>query len=186
MTRIIAGVEPTTQGGVHLARGRSVAYLAQEARFEGTRTLRQEMDAALAHLTAAFLLGWFGLYVAVMWLGRPLYSIAQIVVTGIVIAVGGYLVGPMIMGTYLFVSMNWFGRHAGEFSALRCEDHRSWLRLHVAPSGDLCIHALGIDVVPRRWKEATPTSVAPSLLVPDDIRATAPRSVDYIEVRGAR
>jgi ATP-binding cassette subfamily F protein 3 len=52
LLRIIAGVEPTTQGGVYLARGRSVAYLAQEARFEGTRTLRQEMDAALAHLTA--------------------------------------------------------------------------------------------------------------------------------------
>ena len=49
--RIIAGEEPPTQGGVHLARGRSVAYLAQEARFSGTRTLRQEMDAALAHLT---------------------------------------------------------------------------------------------------------------------------------------
>jgi ATP-binding cassette, subfamily F, member 3 len=51
LLRIIAGEEPPTQGGVHLARGRSVAYLAQEARFTGTRTLRQEMDAALAHLT---------------------------------------------------------------------------------------------------------------------------------------
>jgi ATP-binding cassette subfamily F protein 3 len=51
LLRIIAGEEAPTQGGVHLARGRSVAYLAQEARFLGTRTLRQEMDAALAHLT---------------------------------------------------------------------------------------------------------------------------------------
>ena len=77
-------------------------------------------------------------------------------------------------------------RHAGEFSALRCEDHKSWLRLHVSRTGDLRIHALGIDVVPRRWKEATPTTDAPSLLVPDDARATAPRLVDYIEVRGGR
>jgi ATP-binding cassette subfamily F protein 3 len=52
LLRIIAGEELPTQGGVHMARGRSVAYLAQEARFEGPRTLRQEMDAALAHLTA--------------------------------------------------------------------------------------------------------------------------------------
>jgi hypothetical protein len=137
---------------------------------------------AIAHLAAAFLLGWLGLYVAVTGLGLPLYSISQIVVTGIVIALGGYLVGPAIMGTYLLVSMNWFHRHAGEFSALRCEDHKSWLRLHVAPTGDLRIHALGIDVVPRRWKEATPTADAPSLLVPDDARATAPRLVDYVEV----
>src|SRR5262245_41712839 len=52
LLRIISGVEAPTQGGIHLARSRSVAYLAQEARFEGARTLRQEMDAALAHLTA--------------------------------------------------------------------------------------------------------------------------------------
>jgi hypothetical protein len=103
-----------------------------------------------------------------------------------VIALGGYLVGPMIMGTYLFVSMNWFHRHAGEFSALRCEDYKSWLRLHVAPTGELRIHAIGIDVVPRTWKEATPTTDAPSLLVPDDVKATAPRLVDYVEVTGTR
>ena len=102
------------------------------------------------------------------------------------IAAGGYLVGPAIMGTYLFVSMNWFGRHAGEFSALRSADYKSWLRLHVGTTGDLRIHAIGIDVVPRRWKETTPTADASSLLVPDDARATAPRLVDYVEVRGAR
>jgi len=141
---------------------------------------------AMAHLVAAFLLGWLGLYVAVTGLGLPPYNIRQIVVTGLVIAAGGYLVGPAIMGTYLLVSMNWFGRHAGEFSALRCADHKSWLRLHVGTTGDLRIHALGIDVVSRRWKEATPTPAAPSLLVPDDAKATGPRLVDYVEVKGTR
>ena len=138
---------------------------------------------AIVHLVAAFLLGWFGLYVAVTALGLPLYSIRQVAVTGLVIAVGGYVVGPTIMGTYLLISMNGFGRHAGEFSALRCEDYKNWLRLHVAPTGALRIHALGIDVVPRRWKDATPTADAPSLLVPDDARATPPRLVDYVEVK---
>ena len=141
---------------------------------------------ATAHLLAAFLLGWLGLYAAVTWLQLPLNSISQIVVTGLVIAAGGYVVGPTIMGTYLYVSMNWFRRHAGEFSALRCEDHKSWLRMHVGPTGDLRIHALGIDVVPRRWADATPTVDAPSLLVPADPRATGPRLVDYVEVRRAR
>ena len=141
---------------------------------------------ATAHLLAAFLLGWLGLYAAVTWLQLPLNSISQIVVTGLVIAAGGYVVGPTIMGTYLYVSMTWFRRHAGEFSALRCEDHKSWLRMHVGPTGDLRIHTLGIDVVPRRWADATPTVDAPSLLVPADPRATGPRLVDYVEVRRAR
>jgi hypothetical protein len=141
---------------------------------------------ATAHLVAAFLLGWLGLYAAVTWMDLPLNSISQILVTGLLIALGGYFVGPTIMGTYLYVSMNWFRRHAGEFSALRCEDHKSWLRLHVGPTGDLRIHALGIDVVPRRWTEATPKVDAPSLLAPADERATAPRLVDYVEVKRAR
>ena len=136
---------------------------------------------ATSHLTAAFLLGWLGLHAAVTWLDLPLNSISQILVTGVVLAVGGYFVGPTIMGAYLYVSMNWFGRHAGEFSALRCEDHKSWVRMHVGPTGDLRIYALGIDVVPRRWAESTPTADAPSLLVSADARATAPRLVDYLE-----
>jgi hypothetical protein len=79
--------------------------------------------------------------------------------------------------------MNWFRRHAGELSALRCEDHKSWVRMHVTPTGDLHIHALGIDAVPRRWAEATPTADAPSLLVPADAKATPARLVDYVEVK---
>ena len=138
---------------------------------------------ATAHLIAAFLLGWFGLYAAVTWMALPLNSISQIIATGVLIAVGGYLVGPTIMGAYLYVSMNWFRRHAGELSALRCEDHKSWVRMHVGPTGALRIHALGIDRVPRRWREVTPTPDAPSLLVPADDQATPPRLVDYVEVR---
>jgi hypothetical protein len=141
------------------------------------------LSHATAHIAAAFLLGWFGLYAAVTWLGLPLNSISQILVTGVVIALGGYFVGPTIMGAYLYVSMNWFRRHAGEFSALRCEDHKSWVRMHVGPTGDLRIYALGIDVVPRQWADSTPTADSPSLLAPADARATAPRLVDYVEVK---
>jgi ATP-binding cassette subfamily F protein 3 len=52
LLKIIAGVEQPTKGGIYLARGRRVAYLAQEARFSGARTLWQEMEHALAHLSA--------------------------------------------------------------------------------------------------------------------------------------
>jgi len=52
LMKIIAGVEDATSGGVHLSRGRTMAYLAQEAQFSGTRTLMEEMHAALDHLHA--------------------------------------------------------------------------------------------------------------------------------------
>ncbi|HJZ50028.1 MAG TPA: ABC-F family ATP-binding cassette domain-containing protein [Roseiflexaceae bacterium] len=52
LMKIIAGVEDPTSGGVYLARGRTLAYLAQEAQFSGQRTLMQEMHAALEHLHA--------------------------------------------------------------------------------------------------------------------------------------
>jgi hypothetical protein len=55
--------------------------------------------------------------------------------------------------------------------------------MHVGPTGALRIYALGIDRVPRRWRETTPTPDAPSLLVAEDDQATAPRLVDYVEVQ---
>jgi hypothetical protein len=55
--------------------------------------------------------------------------------------------------------------------------------MHVGPTGDLRIYALGIDVVPRQWADSTPTADSPSLLAPADARATAPRLVDYVEVK---
>jgi ATP-binding cassette, subfamily F, member 3 len=52
LMKIIAKIEEPTKGGAHIARGRRIAYLAQEARFSGERTLMEEMHAALAHLGA--------------------------------------------------------------------------------------------------------------------------------------
>jgi len=50
LVKIIAGVEEPTKGGLHMARGRTLAYLAQEAQFAGERTLMGEMHVALEHL----------------------------------------------------------------------------------------------------------------------------------------
>ncbi len=52
LMKIIAGVEEPSTGNQHMARGHSLAYLAQEAHFSGERTLMQEMHAALEHLLA--------------------------------------------------------------------------------------------------------------------------------------
>jgi ATP-binding cassette subfamily F protein 3 len=50
LLRIIAGSERPSAGGVHVARGTRVAYLSQEVRFEGGRTLWAEMEGAFEYL----------------------------------------------------------------------------------------------------------------------------------------
>jgi ATP-binding cassette subfamily F protein 3 len=52
LLKIVAGVEDATDGSMSIARGMRVAYLAQEAKFTGDRTLWQEMEASLDYLFA--------------------------------------------------------------------------------------------------------------------------------------
>ncbi|MEO6528578.1 MAG: metallophosphoesterase [Gemmatimonadaceae bacterium] len=134
---------------------------------------------AVSHLLASFFIGWFALWFTISVIGLQPERIPQLVVTGIIIMVLGYLIGPMIMGIYLLVSLNVFGRHAGEFSALHHEDYKSWLRLHVTREGTLEIYPIGIRTVAKRWRENPSRSDAsPSLLVPDDSAAIAPGLIE--------
>ena len=58
------------------------------------------------------------------------------------------------MGTYLFVSLNIFGRHANEaFSSLSIPDWKNFLRIRITADGDLTIYPVGIPKVPRAWKK---------------------------------
>ncbi|RRR77284.1 MAG: ABC transporter ATP-binding protein [Candidatus Viridilinea halotolerans] len=50
LLKILAGLETPDGGQVAMARGTRVAYLAQEVRFSGERTLWEEMEAALSNL----------------------------------------------------------------------------------------------------------------------------------------
>lgn len=52
LLHIIAGHEPASGGGVHLARGTRMAYLTQEARFDTRRTLLEEMHVSLDYLNS--------------------------------------------------------------------------------------------------------------------------------------
>lgn len=57
------------------------------------------------------------------------------------------------MGFYLFISLNIFGRHDNEaFSALRIQDYKNFLRLHINKSGKLTIFPIKLERVPRKWK----------------------------------
>lgn len=59
--------------------------------------------------------------------------------------IGGYLLGPIIMGLYLLISLNVFGTHHNEaFSALRIKHYKNFLRMCVRANGDLDIYPVGV------------------------------------------
>jgi hypothetical protein len=64
-------------------------------------------------------------------------------------------VAAQIMGTYLFVCINWLGVHMNEaFSSLRIEDYKHFLRMYIDPtSEDLHIYVVGLEHVPKHWEE---------------------------------
>ena len=73
---------------------------------------------------------------------------------GALVVLGGFVFGSLVMGLYLLVSMNVFGRHSGEaFSSIAVEDWKSFLRLHIDEGGALTIYPVGLRSVPRRWEE---------------------------------
>lgn len=97
-----------------------------------------------------------------------------------------YLVGSVIMGMYLLISLNAFGRHSNEaFSSLHIPDWKSFLRLRIHGDGTLSILPVGIRRVPRKWK-ASPDKSGPRML-PDDPAGTSPALIEPpIVVMGPR
>ena len=121
-----------------------------------------------AHWAAMFAVGW-GAFAAASWVapGSPFTRVAM--VAGLVGA-GGWLVGSFLTGLYLLISLNVFGRHSEEaFSALRIQDYKHFLRLHIARDGTLTIYPIKLPRVPRRWRTVRPDERerTPSRLVPD-------------------
>jgi hypothetical protein len=132
----------------------------------------------LAHLLAIFVIGWGGYHIAFYLPQPPLPTPAQFSLAGALIFAGGWLGGSLIMGAYLFVSLNLFGRHSNEaFSSLACEDYKNFLRLKIEPDGKLTIFPIGIRRVARRWKDSPEGADGPEL-IPDDPKATAPELIE--------
>lgn len=131
----------------------------------------------LAHAGAAWaLLGLSQRLVESLGLTHPL---AVEAVNGVSMFASGGFVGSLLMGLYLLISLNVFGRHSNEaFSALRIEDYKNFLRLRIAKDGSLTIFPIGIERVPRRWKATASPSVYDPQLEPDDARATLPHLIE--------
>ncbi len=137
---------------------------------------------AVAHLAAAFVLAWLTLVLTTRVLALEYGSGPQLLISGVLLFAAGGVIGATLLGIYLLVSLQCFGRHSNEaFSALRVQDYKQWLRLRIDADGSLTCFAIGIDRVPRHWRRSE--SAEGSLENPDDPRTTAPRLIDRFEVR---
>ncbi|MDQ2921174.1 MAG: metallophosphoesterase, partial [Acidobacteriota bacterium] len=129
------------------------------------------------HVLSTFLIGWGATYIGVTYLGFPFRSPRQLLLAGPIIFVLGWIVGSIVMGVYLLISLNLFGRHSNEaFSALACPDWKNFLRLKIDANGKLTIFPIGIRRVARKWKPSG--SANGPAFVPDDSRATAPELIE--------
>ena len=122
---------------------------------------------AAVHWTCIFYVGW-GAVIITGWL-LPGQSVARFLVSGAIVFAAGWIVGSFVMGLYLLVSLNLFGRHGEQaFSALRIEDFKNFLRLHIARDGSLTIHPVKIERAPRRWRDRAAGDATASRVVPDE------------------
>jgi hypothetical protein len=75
----------------------------------------------------------------------PTWSISQRLLEWAAVFAGGYVLGAIVMGFYLWIACAVLGRHANEaFSALRFTGYKNFLRLKIDASG-ITVHALGIE-----------------------------------------
>ena len=130
----------------------------------------------LAHLLAAFLIGWGATRLTVA-LGFPFGDTHQLLLSGAFILIAGWFVGSFVMGIYLLVSINVFGRHSEEaFSSLAIEDWKNFLRMRIDAQGNLTLYPVGIRRVPRKWK-ARDGGGGPEMVAADP-KATGPELIE--------
>ncbi len=83
----------------------------------------------------------------------PLGSVPQELLGAVLVFLGGFLLGPTLLGLYLVISLNGFGAHPNEaFSALSIPDWKNFLRLKIDRDGAPWLYPVGIRRVPRAWK----------------------------------
>ena len=89
--------------------------------------------------------------------------------SGALVFAGGWIVGSIVMGLYLLVSLNLFGRHGEQaFVALKIQDFKNFLRLHIARDGSLTIYPVKIERVPRRWRARAAGDPTASRVIPEE------------------
>ena len=131
----------------------------------------------LTHLVCIFLIGWAATFIGISCLGFVFQQPKQLLLAGVIIFLVGGLAGSFVMGLYLLISLNGFGRHLDEaFSSLHNEDWKHFVRLHFDDTGRLTIYPIGIKRVPRHWQRA-PDGATPEF-EPNDPKATQPELIE--------
>ena len=123
----------------------------------------------MAHMIAIFYIGWGSLYLATYLFGNGTFF--QFIFAFALVFWLGWIAGSIIMGIYLFISMYFFGRHNEEaFSALKIQDYKNFLRLHIARDGTLTIYPVKINKVARKWRNRRDDekNKIKSFIVPED------------------
>jgi hypothetical protein len=121
-------------------------------------------QAGAAHWACLFALAWGSVLLARLLL--PYWGVGRFALDALLIGAGAWVLGSAIVGFYLLISLNVFGRHSEEaFSALRIQDYKHFLRLHLARDGTMTIYPIAIPRVPRVWgaraKGATGSRIVP-------------------------
>jgi hypothetical protein len=120
-----------------------------------------------AHYVCIFYVGWGATFLASAWL--PDEPFTKFAFMAVAMLAAGWLIGSFIVGVYLLISLNAFGRHSEEaFSALRIQDYKHFLRFHVKADGTLTIYPIKVERAPRQWRERRPEEApaSPSTIVP--------------------
>lgn len=136
-----------------------------------------------AHFFAALGLGWVGYFLVMRVLngiGGEYGNLISFLTVIAVSFVGGYVVGSVIMGLYLFVSLHFFGRHDNEaFSSLKIEDYKNFLRLRISRE-ELTIYPLKIERVPREqeWQRFPKTGNEVEYYEPPDAGSSLPELIE--------
>jgi len=146
----------------------------------------------MAHILAAFFCAWGAAYLTTSVLGvcpelAPdglsctdgwLHLAGKFLLNTVLTFIGGFLVGPFVVGFYLWISVNVFLAHSNEaFGSLALPDWKNFLRLRIDPDGSLTIFPVGVERVPRKWKKTHAGPYAPAY-EPDDPRATDPQLIE--------
>jgi hypothetical protein len=140
----------------------------------------------LSHLVATFFIGWLaGRIGYLLWFPDPpvphvdfLNWPRQLILSCFLLLALGWLVGSFIMGIYLYLSLNVFGRHANEaFSSLAIEDYKNFLRMRIEADGGLTIFPVRVRRVPRKWRRQPEGIEGPAYVSGDD-EATVPELIE--------
>jgi hypothetical protein len=101
----------------------------------------------------------------------------RLLAAGALILLGGFVFGSLLMGLYLLISLNLFGRHSNEaFSSIAVEDWKNFMRLHIDNEGTLTIYPVGFRSVPRKWRDSGRTDG--SEVVPDGDNPPPPELIE--------